>query len=106
MEHEFPTADTQPTVAEIVERFLYVQAIEAARCVDAGVLRANEDADVGAILGWGFAPYTGGPLSYIDQIGVVAFVARADQLTAALGERFSPPDLLRAMAADGRSFYT
>ena len=79
--------------------------IEAARCMDAGVLRAVEDADVGAILGWGFAPYTGGPLSYIDQIGVAQFVARADELAAAHGARFEPPALLRRMAAEGTSFY-
>ncbi len=46
-----------------------MQAIEAARCVDEGVIKAVEDVDVGAVLGWGFAPWTGGPLSYIDTIG-------------------------------------
>ena len=82
-----------------------VQAIEAARCVDAGVLRAPEDADVGAISGWGFAAYTGGPLSYIDQIGLSAFVERADALRSQCGERFSPPAILREMAVRGESFY-
>ena len=69
------------------------------------MLRATEDADVGAILGWGFAPYTGGPLSYIDGIGVADFVARADQLAGKYGERFTPPQILRDMASEGRSFY-
>jgi 3-hydroxyacyl-CoA dehydrogenase/enoyl-CoA hydratase/3-hydroxybutyryl-CoA epimerase len=101
----FPVREDQPTAAALVERFLYVQAIEAARCVDSGVLRAVEDADVGAILGWGFAPYTGGPLSFVDQVGINEFVARADALTAAHGVRFSPPDNLRRMASEGRGFY-
>jgi len=100
----FPSAPVQPSVPELVERFLYVQALEAARCMDQGVLLAVEDADVGAILGWGFAPYTGGPLSYIDRIGVKAFVARADALAALYGERFAPPALLREMAQTGRKF--
>jgi 3-hydroxyacyl-CoA dehydrogenase/enoyl-CoA hydratase/3-hydroxybutyryl-CoA epimerase len=101
----YTPADTQPTSDDLVERFLFVQAIEAARCVDAGVLRAIEDADIGAILGWGFSAYTGGPLSFIDGMGVAAFVARADELAEAYGERFSPPPLLRTMVVDGHCFY-
>ena len=102
----FPRSDQQPSVEAIIERMLMVQAVEAARCVDAGVLRAHEDADVGAILGWGFAPYTGGPLSYIDRIGVAAFVKRADELAQQCGERFSPPEVLRSMAESGERFYS
>jgi 3-hydroxyacyl-CoA dehydrogenase/enoyl-CoA hydratase/3-hydroxybutyryl-CoA epimerase len=102
----FPQSDGQPSADELVERFLYVQAIETARCMDEGVLLAKEDADVGAVMGWGFAPYTGGPLSFIDRVGIQAFVARADELTAAHGERFSPPALLRKMAAAGKGFYS
>jgi len=101
----FPRSADQPSVDSIIERMLMVQAIEAARCVDAGVLRAHEDADVGAILGWGFAPYTGGPLSYIDQVGLSAFVERADALRSQCGERFAPPAILRQMADRGESFY-
>ena len=95
----------QPTVEDLVERYLYTQALEAARCMDQGILLAAEDADVGAVMGWGFAPWSGGPLSYIDRIGAANFVARADELAAALGDRFTPPPLLRQMAASGGSFY-
>ncbi|MDP6933391.1 MAG: 3-hydroxyacyl-CoA dehydrogenase NAD-binding domain-containing protein [Myxococcota bacterium] len=105
LQNLFPVAAEQPSVDDLVERFLYVQAIEAARCMDQGVLRATEDADVGAILGWGFAPYTGGPLSYIDRIGAETFVVRADELTELHGPRFEPPELLRRMASEGTSFY-
>ena len=101
----FPVATEQPSVDEIVERYLYVQAVEAARCMDAGILLAKEDADVGAIMGWGFAPWTGGPLSYIDRVGLPAFVARADELAARHGDRYAPPELLRQMAREGTSFY-
>ncbi|MCO4745007.1 MAG: enoyl-CoA hydratase/isomerase family protein [Proteobacteria bacterium] len=101
----FPAKADQPTADDLIERFLYTQALEAARCMDQGVVQAKEDADVGAILGWGFAPYTGGPLSYIDRIGAKAFVERADALAEAHGKRFEPPALLRTMAADGTAFY-
>ncbi len=103
-EHFAPAAE-QPTLESLQERFLYVQAIEAARCVDEGVIKAVEDVDVGAVLGWGFAPWTGGPLSYIDTIGARSFVARADALAAALGERFEVPPGLRAMAEQDGRYY-
>ncbi len=101
----FPLAAAQPTAASLVERFLYTQALEAARCMEEGVLLAAEDADVGAVLGWGFAPYTGGPLSLIDTVGPARFVERAEALCAAHGPRFSPPKGLVEMAAAGRRFY-
>jgi 3-hydroxyacyl-CoA dehydrogenase/enoyl-CoA hydratase/3-hydroxybutyryl-CoA epimerase len=101
----WPLQAEQPTADALKERFLYVQAVDAARCMDEGILLAAADADVGAVLGWGFAPWTGGPLSFIDMVGVATFVARADQLADQLGERFRPPALLRRMAAEGRGFY-
>lgn len=99
-------AAEQPSVTDLVERFLMTQALEAARAFESGIIEDAGEADVGAILGWGFAPYTGGPLSYIDGMGAAEFVAKADALAARLGERFSPPALLRRMAKDGTGFYT
>ncbi len=92
-------------IERVRTRLLYRQAIEAARCVEDGVITDPRDADVGAILGWGFAGWTGGPLSLIDGVGVAEFVARCDQLAADHGDRFAPPRLLREMAATGRAFY-
>jgi 3-hydroxyacyl-CoA dehydrogenase/enoyl-CoA hydratase/3-hydroxybutyryl-CoA epimerase len=92
-------------VEELKTRFLYRQAVEAARCVEEGVVVDARDADVGAILGWGFAPWTGGPLSLIDTVGAAAFVETCDRLAAAYGPRFAPPKLLRDMAARGEGFY-
>jgi 3-hydroxyacyl-CoA dehydrogenase/enoyl-CoA hydratase/3-hydroxybutyryl-CoA epimerase len=90
---------------ELRLRFLTIQALEAARCFEDGVITDPRDADVGAILGWGFAPYTGGPISMIDTIGAKAFVARCDALAKKHGERFAPNKLLRDMAAKGQTFY-
>ena len=63
---------------ELKLRLLTIQALEAARCFEEGVITDPRDADVGAILGWGFAPYTGGPISMIDTMGAAAFVERCE----------------------------
>jgi 3-hydroxyacyl-CoA dehydrogenase/enoyl-CoA hydratase/3-hydroxybutyryl-CoA epimerase len=97
--------DDPAEVAELKMRFLTIQALEAARAVEEGVVTDPRDADVGAILGWGFAPFTGGPLSYIDTVGAAEFVARAERMAKAYGERYAPNALLREMAASGDSFY-
>ncbi|HMK89742.1 MAG TPA: 3-hydroxyacyl-CoA dehydrogenase NAD-binding domain-containing protein [Methylocystis sp.] len=92
-------------VAELKQRFLVAQAVEAARTVADHVIVDPREADVGSILGFGFAPFTGGALSYIDGMGVAAFVALCDALAKKHGARFSPPQLLRDMAQKGESFY-
>jgi 3-hydroxyacyl-CoA dehydrogenase/enoyl-CoA hydratase/3-hydroxybutyryl-CoA epimerase len=94
-----------PLIAELKTRLLYRQALEAARCVEESVVTDPRDGDVGAILGWGFAPYTGGPLSLIDTVGAKAFVATCDHFAKRLGERWMPCTLLREMAEKGETFY-
>ena len=91
---------------ELTHRFLVRQAIEVARCFEEGVITDARDADIGSILAWGFAPYTGGCASYMDLIwGIKPFVEEADRLADKYGERFRPNDLLRDMAAKGEGFY-
>ncbi|GJE55613.1 MULTISPECIES: 3-hydroxyacyl-CoA dehydrogenase NAD-binding domain-containing protein [Methylobacterium] len=92
-------------VAELKLRFLVVQALEAARTVGEGVITDPREADVGSILGFGFAPFTGGALSYIDFMGPKRFVALARELEAKHGPRFAVPDTLAAMAESGGRFY-
>jgi 3-hydroxyacyl-CoA dehydrogenase / enoyl-CoA hydratase / 3-hydroxybutyryl-CoA epimerase len=92
-------------IAELKTRLLYRQAVEAARCFEEGVIDDPREADVGAILGWGFAPWSGGPVSLIDQKGAKAFVAECDRLAQQYGQRFAVPALLRDMAAKGETFY-
>jgi 3-hydroxyacyl-CoA dehydrogenase/enoyl-CoA hydratase/3-hydroxybutyryl-CoA epimerase len=92
-------------VQELKDRFLYTAALEAARCIEEGIVTDPREADVGSILGFGFAPFTGGVLSLIDGVGAKAFVARAEALAAKHGPRFRPSDGLRAMAANGETFY-
>jgi 3-hydroxyacyl-CoA dehydrogenase/enoyl-CoA hydratase/3-hydroxybutyryl-CoA epimerase len=90
---------------EIKKRLLYVQAVDTARCLEAKVLTAPQDGDVGSIMGLGFAPQTGGAISLIDQVGVQQFVAECGQLARKYGPQFKVPKLLRDMAAKGESFY-
>lgn len=90
---------------ELKQRFLVTMALEAARTVEEGVVTDPREADVGSILGFGFAPYTGGTLSYIDGMGAKRFVALAEKLEAKYGERFRPTPLLREMAEKGETFY-
>ena len=87
------------------ERFLVTIALEAARTVEEGIVIDPREADVGSILGFGFAPYTGGALSYIDGMGVKNFVALAEKLAASYGPHFKPTPLLLDMAAKGETFY-
>ena len=100
------TTEAEPAaVDELKKRFLYRQAVEAARCYAENVVTDPRDADVGAILGWGFAPWTGGPISLIDTVGLKKFVEECDRMAQAYGARFAPPQLLRDMAAKGETFY-
>jgi 3-hydroxyacyl-CoA dehydrogenase/enoyl-CoA hydratase/3-hydroxybutyryl-CoA epimerase len=92
-------------VEELKQRFLVVQAVEAARTVEDHVITDMREADVGSILGFGFAPFTGGTLSYIDFMGTKNFVALCHKLEAKYGSRFTPPKLLEEMAAKGETFY-
>jgi 3-hydroxyacyl-CoA dehydrogenase / enoyl-CoA hydratase / 3-hydroxybutyryl-CoA epimerase len=106
-------ADLQPVkldpdtldIAELKQRLLAIQALETARCIEEGVVTDMREADVGSILGFGFAPFTGGTTSYIDGMGAAAFVALCSRLTKRHGDRFKPCKLLADMAKKGETFY-
>jgi 3-hydroxyacyl-CoA dehydrogenase/enoyl-CoA hydratase/3-hydroxybutyryl-CoA epimerase len=93
-------------VEELKQRFLVMQALETARCVEEGVITDVRDADVGSILGFGYAPFTGGTLSYIDGLGVKNFVALCERFAGRHGDRFKPAPLLLEMAKKGETFYS
>jgi 3-hydroxyacyl-CoA dehydrogenase/enoyl-CoA hydratase/3-hydroxybutyryl-CoA epimerase len=92
-------------VEELKQRFLVVQAVEAARTFEEHVVTDVREADVGSILGFGFAPFTGGTLSYIDMMGTKAFVDLCRRFETKYGARFKPGKLLVEMAEKGESFY-
>jgi len=92
-------------VEELKKRFLTTIALEAARVMEEGIVTDPREADVGSILAFGFAPYTGGALSYIDGIGMKAFLAQAKALQKKYGAQYKAPKLLAAMAEKGETFY-
>ncbi len=102
---KYPLADEQPDLIEVQHRLMFAQVLEAVRALEEGVLEDIREGDVGAILGWGFAPWSGGPFSWLDIIGAEYAAERCDQLQAAYGDRFECPALLREMAAKGQTFY-
>ena len=86
-------------------RLLGIQALETARCFEEKVLTDVREADVGSILGFGFAPFSGGTLSWIDMMGTKNFVAACRKLEKKYGDRFAPNKLLLDLAAKGEGFY-
>ncbi|MCU4654973.1 3-hydroxyacyl-CoA dehydrogenase NAD-binding domain-containing protein [Roseibacterium sp. SDUM158016] len=101
----YPLAAEQPDLTEVQHRLLFAQVLEAVRALEEGVLTDIREGDVGAILGWGFAPWSGGPFSWLDMLGAAYAAERCDALTAAYGPRFACPALLREMAEKNQSFY-
>jgi 3-hydroxyacyl-CoA dehydrogenase/enoyl-CoA hydratase/3-hydroxybutyryl-CoA epimerase len=101
----YPVADAQPEPATVQHRLMMAQVLEAVRALEEGVLTDIREGDVGAILGWGFAPWSGGPFSWLDRIGAGQAVAICDALEVAHGARFRAPDMLRDMATNGGTFY-
>jgi 3-hydroxyacyl-CoA dehydrogenase/enoyl-CoA hydratase/3-hydroxybutyryl-CoA epimerase len=103
--HAFPLSPQQPTLEEAQKRLMYIQSLETSRCLEEGVLTSAAEADLGSILGWGFPAWTGGTLSYIDMIGLDAFIADCDRLAKKYGKRFRPSKWLRERAARGQRFH-
>ncbi|WP_458131667.1 3-hydroxyacyl-CoA dehydrogenase NAD-binding domain-containing protein [Pseudomonas sp. R3-41] len=99
LKSRFEKVDGQISPQDIRDRLLFIQALETVRCVEEGVLTSTADANVGSILGIGFAAWTGGALQFINQYGLPDFIGRAQYLAEQYGERFSPPALLLEKAA-------
>ena len=99
----FPLAEQMPQ-QELMDRLMFAQANEAAKCYAEKVVEAVGDANIGSIFGWGFAPFQGGALQYINAYGVERFVARAHELADRFGERFRPAQSLQRMAAEQQRF--
>jgi 3-hydroxyacyl-CoA dehydrogenase/enoyl-CoA hydratase/3-hydroxybutyryl-CoA epimerase len=89
---------------EMIDRILFVQALDTVRCLEEGVLESVQDANIGSIFGIGFAPWTGGAIQFFNQYGLEKAVKRAEELAAKYGERFTPPQLLKDKAAKGELF--
>lgn len=100
----FPSQGEPLSQVEMMERLMFAQALETVRCLEENVVTSVADANIGAIFGWGFAPFKGGTLQYINDYGLAAFVERSQVLAGKYGERFAPPAKLLAMREAGKVF--
>nr|WP_111301702.1 3-hydroxyacyl-CoA dehydrogenase NAD-binding domain-containing protein [Paracoccus saliphilus] len=105
LDAQYSRSPDQPELQDIQHRLMFAQSLEAVRALEDGVLEDIREGDVGAILGWGFAPWSGGPFGWLDILGAARAVEICDSLTAAQGDRFKAPALLREMAERGETFY-
>ncbi len=94
-----------PPLEEVQNRMMMVQALEAVRALEEGVLSDIREGDVGAILGWGFAPWSGGPFSWLDMTGAERAMEICADLESRFGPRFVQPSLLSELAKSGEGFY-
>jgi 3-hydroxyacyl-CoA dehydrogenase/enoyl-CoA hydratase/3-hydroxybutyryl-CoA epimerase len=107
----FPVAEEQIPLQDVKDRMLFAEALETAKCFEEGVIESAAAANIGSIMGIGFPPMTGGAAQFMTgyegadgEIGLKAFVKRADELAATYGERFTPTSYLRNLAETGGSF--
>ena len=99
----FPLAEQLPQ-QDLMDRLMFAQANEAAKCYAEKVVESVADTNIGSIFGWGFAPFQGGALQYINAYGVENFVKRSKELAKKYGERFKPAPILVKMAKEGTRF--
>ncbi len=100
----YPPQAEQPTQQDLVDRLMFIQANEAARCFEERVVRSVADTNIGSIFGWGFAPHQGGALQFINAMGAQRFVERSRELAQRHGARFEPAAVVVKMAQDGARF--
>ncbi len=96
---------SNPDVETAQQRMTLMMVNEAAYCLEENILKSSTDGDLGAILGLGFPPFTGGPFRYIDQIGVQTIVDRLNEYSEKFGPRFKPAGILKEYAKAGKRFY-
>ena len=104
-EGKISDADPLIRMDQIADRLMLAQVLEAARCLDEGILRSTADGEVGAIFGVGFAPNSGGPFAWMDRRGIGEVVASLDVLVSQHGDRYEAPAVLRRMAENNERFF-
>ena len=105
LQPKWPLKQTQPNVEEIKNRLGLIQALEAVRALEEGVLTDVREGDVGAILGWGCIPWAGGPFGWLDIVGIETIIKICKKFSINFGPRFTPPKLLETMAKTNSKFY-
>jgi 3-hydroxyacyl-CoA dehydrogenase/enoyl-CoA hydratase/3-hydroxybutyryl-CoA epimerase len=104
LKEHFEINETYPDEKQVIDRFMFVQAIEAVRTLEQGTIRSVEEANIGSIWGWNFPPFKGGVLQYINDYGLNNFIEQAAILEKQYGIRFSLPNLIQEKAEKGELF--
>tara|TARA_Y200000002_G_C22600853_1_gene629476 strand:+ start:39 stop:638 length:600 start_codon:yes stop_codon:yes gene_type:complete len=104
--HKWPLKSDQPSVEEVKNRLALIQALEAVRALEQGVLMNIREGDVGAILGWGCMPWAGGPFGWLDLVGIEPVVQMCKKFSVDLGSRFNIPPMLKQMSETNSKFYS
>ncbi|MDA9788152.1 3-hydroxyacyl-CoA dehydrogenase NAD-binding domain-containing protein [Amylibacter sp.] len=102
---QWPVSSNQPDITEVKCRLAMTQTLEALRALEEGVLEDIREGDVGAVLGWGFQPWSGGPFGWVDMIGTERAINICENLTEKYGSRFIAPKLLYNLDMLGEGFY-
>ena len=106
----FPSRPEPAGIDDLKDRYLFIEALETARCFEEGVIESAAAANIGSIMGIGYPPLTGGTVQFMQGYdgpagrGLPGFVARARELAVRYGDRFAPPDRLVEMAENGEFF--
>ena len=96
--------NTEMSEQEMIERFLFVQALDTVRCLEEGVLQSTVEGNIGSIFGIGFPAWTGGAIQYLNQYGLAKALARANVLEKKYGKRFKAPALLKNKVSAAETF--
>ena len=99
------TEHTEFSADEIIARLMIPMVNEVVRCLEEGIVDTAAEADMGLIYGLGFPPFRGGPIRYLETVGIANFIEMADKY-AHLGEIYRVTDGMREMAASGKSYFT
>ncbi len=105
LEDHFKPSSDQPSIEDVKERLMMVQAVDACRAFAEGVVTDPRSGDIGSIMGWGFPPYTGGVFSMINTLGTQRFVEICSSLSKKHGDAFQLPDSVLKMAEKNEGFY-
>ena len=100
----FPHSDTVLPAQDVIDRLIFVQVLQAARCLEEGVIQSPAEANLGSIYGWGFPDFKGGVLQFVNDYGFDEFVTRCQYLAEQYGSRFLPSDMLLTMQRQQLNF--
>ncbi|ARN76020.1 fatty acid oxidation complex subunit alpha FadB [Oceanicoccus sagamiensis] len=89
---------------EIMDRLMVPFCLESIRCLEADIVSSATDLDMALIFGVGFPPFKGGAIRFVENMGLAAFVEKADQYKE-LGPLYHPTDTLRDLAANNGSMF-